>query len=298
MAPCGRNGPFRLGACLEFGVFDVAVTGASGFLGRAVVGALRRSGRSVAAVSRRPGKGLVTVSDYRETPAAPVIVHLAETSDRAAANGEGEATVSEAVNRVRALIGDGRAHIVLGSSVVVYGERGVAPFSVGDPTPADDAYARAKLASESVVREAGGAILRLSNVYGPGMARHSVLSDILAQIPGEGPLEVRDATPERDFLWIDDAAAAFVAAVVEGPAAAGTWNVASGRSVAIGRLAAMALAAAGEAGRPVRSLRPGAGGSVWIDIEDTVSRFDWRPSTSLEEGIGRLVGAGRGRTEE
>lgn len=276
-------------------MFDVAVTGASGFLGRSVVEALRRSGRSVAAVSRRAGEGMIAVSDYRQTPAAPVIVHLAETSDRAVANEGGESTVSEAVDRVTCLAREGRTRVILASSVAVYGERDDPPFRVGDPTPADDPSARAKLGSERVVHGAGGVVLRLSNVYGPGMAPGSVLADILAQIPGRGPLEVRDSRPERDFLWIEDAAAAFLAMIDEGANAAGTWNVASGRSVAIGRLATMALAAAGEGDRPVRSRRPGPGSRVRIDIEETVSRFGWRPVTSLEEGIGRLVGAGQGR---
>ena len=43
---------------------------------------------------------------------------------------------------------------------------------------------------------------------GRGMAELNVLSTILGQIPGQGPLEVRDDRPSRDFLWVEDAAEA------------------------------------------------------------------------------------------
>ena len=48
--------------------------------------------------------------------------------------------------------------------------------------------------------------MRLANVYGPGMAANNVMSDILGQVPGDGPLVVRDIAPVRDYLWIEDAA--------------------------------------------------------------------------------------------
>ncbi len=276
----------------------IVVTGASGFLAGHLCRALLMAGRDVLGVSRQPVVGFPArqVADYRHAPGGEILFHLAEPADRAGAMAAGEAHVRQVTANLEALVQAGFQRIVYASSAAVYGHSTASARRVGDPTSADDPYARGKLTCESLVGVEEGISVRLANLYGPGMGTANVVSTILAQIPGAGPLKVRDGAPVRDFLWIDDAVAGLVALVDR--AEAGVYNLGSGRGVAIRELAVMALRAAGEGDRPFEETGPGGKIShLALDIAATESATGWRPQVTLEDGIARLV-AGRGPSEQ
>ncbi|WP_340117725.1 NAD(P)-dependent oxidoreductase [Pelagibius sp. 7325] len=267
----------------------VVVTGASGFVGRAVVAELRRRGVTVAAVSRQSLAGGVTVADYADAPGGDVLVHLAEPSDRAAARKLGADHVHRTALTLQTLLAKGYGKTVYASSAVVYEDDSPSPRRVGDPTPTDDPYARAKRRCESEVSAAGGAVARLANLFGPGMASSNAISTILAQIPGEGAVEVWDDEPVRDFLWVDDAAEAIASMALSSEK--GIFNVGSGEGNSIGAVARTALAIAGDEARPVVATKPsGRRSHLVLDIEDTRRRLGWTPRTSLADGLRQLIG--------
>ena len=70
----------------------VIVTGASGFIGSRVFDQLKLSGMEAIGVSRNIGlnKDLFKVDDYRDCPKGDVLIHLAESNDRALVNSLGE----------------------------------------------------------------------------------------------------------------------------------------------------------------------------------------------------------------
>lgn len=81
----------------------------------------------------------------------------------------------------------GNANLHLLSSTLVYGtDEGRVLDEKVEPTP-DTPYAQLKLRLESIVSSSGvpGATVRLSNVYGPYMPRHVIVSRILRRIGGE-----------------------------------------------------------------------------------------------------------------
>lgn len=268
------------------------MTGASGFLGGHLCRALKTAGRDVLGVARRPLEGFPArqVADYRQTPGGDLLIHLAESSDRAAALAAGDAYVEQALTTLEALLQGGYQGVVYASSGAVYGDSATAPRRVGDPMPADNPYDRGKVACEGLVAAAGRTSVRLANVYGPGMAANNAVSTILAQIPGTGPLRVRDGAPVRDFLWIEDAVAGLVALVDR--AEAGLYNLGSGRGVALRDLARMALVAAGEGDRPLEETQPsGRTSHLVLDVAATEAATGWRPQVTAEEGMARLVEA-------
>lgn len=269
----------------------VVVTGAAGFLGRAVVRRLRHMGCDVLAVARSEAPATVRVSHYAETPDADVLIHLAQDSDRARVNAAGEHAVAAARETLRALLDKSYGRVIFGSSAALYGDTDASPRTPVHALTATDHYATLKRESEiSVLASGRGIVARLANLYGPGMSAANVLSTILRQIPGQGPLEVMDTTPIRDFLWVEDAAECLALMATARDASTGPFNVGSGTGVSIGDLAWAALDVAGESAREVRASRPGTRfSSIVLDISSTEAHYAWRPRTTLREGLRTLL---------
>jgi UDP-glucose 4-epimerase len=128
----------------------------------------------------------------------------------------------------------------------------------------------------------------LSNLYGAGMAPDTIVAEILAQIPGNAPLAVRDAKPVRDFLWVDDAAAGM--ADLAQSALGGVFNLGTGIGTSIAAVARTALALTGQDTRAVIETRPSNRASCLIlDPEDTRAAAGWAARTNLDEGLSRLL---------
>jgi len=263
----------------------VVITGASGFIGRALVRALARRGASVIAATRGDTKGMdatwTKVKDYRETPNPhdATLVHLAEQSNTVQANQRGSVHVAEVYELVAALIAKRFRRIVYASSGQIY-RRGSA-----------DAYITGKREAEKLVLAAGGAVVRLANVYGPGMSPRTLIGDIMRQIPGTGPLELGSSSPRRDFLWIDDAADG-LAAVALG-SGTGIFDLGTGVSISAGEMARLALAAAGESERPVVSQTAADSDDdvITLDLAPVRTQFAWTATVDASEGLARLVKA-------
>ena len=105
-------------------------------------------------------------------------------------------------------------------------------------------YAASKVAQEHYAlawcEAVGGAVtaLRYHNVYGPGMPRDTPYSGVAAIFrssleKGEAPRVFEDGGQMRDFVHVDDVAAANVAAVAATETGFEAFNVCSGKPVSI-----------------------------------------------------------------
>jgi UDP-glucose 4-epimerase len=269
------------------------VTGASGFLGGAVVSKSVRRGWDTLGVSRRPwapppGATALRCTDYHAIPAGDVLVHMAEDNDMSSVERFGDPYYHAALGLVEKLVEHTRGRLVYASSAAVYGSAETQPHQVDDPVTANSTYALTKLTCEQRVLAAGGAVLRFSNLFGPGMGDHNVLGDILRQIPGTGALRVRDASPVRDFLWISDAAEAVCDVIAAN--LHGVFNVGSGVGVSIGELATRCLRLAGEGTREVQAtVRGGPSNCLVVAVDGTTWACGWQPTTPLDVGLARLL---------
>jgi nucleoside-diphosphate-sugar epimerase len=269
----------------------VVVTGASGFIARAVVPLLRATGGvSVVPVSRRRVPGGTQVSSYEEAPAGDVLIHLAEDNDRARVSQAPPEYARQVRATLAALRRKGYSRVVYASSGVLYGDRRAHAHDVDDEIVASDAYAALKRDCElEILGWSGGVVARLSNVYGPAMAEGNVVSTIVRQIPGHGPLRVSDTRPIRDFLWVDDAARGLTAMALGRPAG-DVFNLATGIGTSVGDIAVAALAAAGERTRPVAGANEGRCASVMIlNPAGTARTYGWRAEVTVTLGLSMLV---------
>lgn len=281
------------------------VTGASGFIGSAVVKALLAAGASVIAVSRsRPDvpKGVEhrQVSDYGATPApgGSVLIHLAETHDIAIADRAGAACHLDASLRVaRNLLDKPYQTVIYASSGVVYGDGDCRPHHPDDPIATNSAYAAAKHAVEKLVMARGGTVARLANVYGRGMGKGTVVSDILRQIPGSGPLRIGNGAAARDFVWLDDAADGL--AMMGRSPNPGVYNISTGVGVTVRALAESALWIGGQADRQVEETNKSQAKSCLVlDPLQTTHDFGWRARTSLDQGLLSLLEEASGNAND
>jgi UDP-glucose 4-epimerase len=146
-------------------------------------------------------------------------------SPGAALRSEYESINVEATRRLADLASDRGARIVFASTINVYGAtHGAAPRTESDPLNPDSIYAETKVRAEQIVRDAGGLVLRLAAVYGPGMKGNYPklmrLLDRTRVLPGDG-------RNRRTLVHVDDAAAAVIAALAL--SGAGTYNVTDAR---------------------------------------------------------------------
>jgi nucleoside-diphosphate-sugar epimerase len=278
----------------------VVITGASGFLGGCVLRALAAQQHVEAiAVTRKEIPGWHKVRDYSQSPEGDILIHLAEDGDRARVAKSGLAYEEEVLSTLDALLAKGYRKVIYASSGVLYGDADIQAHFSNDPIRTDDAYALVKRQSElAVLKLQSGIVVRLANIYGPGMSKNNVMSTILRQIPGEGALEVMVTSPVRDFIWVEDAAEGIVALAlnkVKDGVESGLYNLGTGVGTSIGALASLALEIAGQPDRPVQAkYSPGQQSSIILNFSETTSACGWRPKTSLRQGLARMLNNNEG----
>ena len=134
-------------------------------------------------------------------------------------------------------------------------------------------------------------MLRLSNAYGPGQRTgtgQGVVGHWFEALRSGRPVRLfGDPETIRDYVYIDDVAAAFVAVhLADGPLPS-ILNVGSGRPTSLRELLTLVLHAAERPDQPVEftSDRPFDRRHTWLDISEARRSLGWRPATSLEAGL-------------
>lgn len=144
---------------------------------------------------------------------------------------------------------DASVPVVYASSAAVYGDCGELPIRESAPTRPRSPYGADKLGCELhgfVASTAFGVPtigLRLFNVYGPRQDPASPYSGVISvfceRLLGGRPIDIHgDGSQTRDFIFVADVVAAFLAAMAGSrPTAAAVYNVCSGRTTSILELA-------------------------------------------------------------
>ncbi len=241
----------------------VAVTGATGFVGRNLVRRLAEQGYSVRALVRR-GKtveGAEVVSGDLESPealnalvrGARFVFHL---GGRVTASNEAEfdrANVDGTTMLVKAAAEAGIERLIHVSSLAVTGPslRGIPVDEKAGPAPVT-AYGRSKLKGEIVVRDSRvpWVIARPCAVYGPHDRAFLDLFRSVARL-GVAPV-IGDGRQELSMIHVEDLCEALVRLAVSPGCESGLYHVAHPEVVSQMDLAAAVGAALG---RPARSVR-------------------------------------------
>lgn len=134
------------------------------------------------------------------------------------------------------------------------------------------------------------ATVRLCNLFGPWPGeRTDLVHEVIAQLRRDGQASVRTRAPERDFLYVEDAARAVAAlALAE---RSGVFNLGSGEAVTVGRVVDVLSE---WSGCPVYSKEEKTRRipRICVDAGKLRAATGWTPLHTLEDGLARTYAAG------
>ena len=214
-------------------------------------------------------------------------------------NVRGTYTVLEAC-RAAATVAAPVERVVVASSDKAYGDQDELPYREDSPLlaryPYDVSKACADLIARSYATTYGTpvAVGRLANVYGGGDMNFSRLVPGASRslLEGEGPVVRSDGSPERDWLYVQDAVEAYLAMAdsLDRPELRGrAWNAGSGSPVSVLDLVGTLGRVSGAAVEPdVRGegVPEGELDRQVVDASAMREELGWEPAFDLERGLG------------
>jgi UDP-glucuronate 4-epimerase len=206
-------------------------------------------------------------------------------------------------------------HLVFASTSSVYGANTNMPFSVHRSTEHPlTLYAATKKANEMMAHSYAHLYgfpctgLRFFTVYGPWGRPDMALFLFTKAILADEPIKVfNEGRHKRDFTYVDDIVEGVIRTLDHPPAARPDWNsdepdpatssapyaiynIGNQRSVDLLRYIEVLEEKLGKKAQlEMLPLQPGDVPNTEADVSDLVRDVSYRPSTTVEEGIGRFV---------
>ena len=275
----------------------VVVTGATGFVGRHLVQRLQAKGINVLELSRAHGFDICR--DEIRLDGVDHVLHLAgATGVPKSWHKPLEFFETNALGTVRVL--DCCRHAQCGVtylSAYIYGVPQYLPIAEDHPVSSNNPYAFSKRIGEeacSFFAQNYGVscvTLRLFNTFGPGQSLDFIVPFIVAQVLDQRRkmIEVQDLGPQRDYVYIDDAVEAILAAS-DAPRGS-VFNIGSGRAYSVEDIIRTATAVAGVE-KPYRAVGQRRRNEIDCVVADTTAlrnAVGWTPRVSLEVGLHKLI---------
>jgi CDP-glucose 4,6-dehydratase len=307
---------------------SVLVTGAYGLLGGWLVKALLEGGAAVTVVRRdataRSVLHLMELDDAVDVVHGDIcsegligralaeyevdtVFHLAAQTLVPTANRSPVSTFETNIRGTWLLLEACRQHdvdrVVVASSDKAYGPHKELPyredFALQPVYPYDVSKAATDLLSRSYwhMWQLPVAVTRFANLYGGGDVNASRLvpEAVTAALAGRPPVVRSDGSPERDFLYVEDAVAAYLAiaqALGRGEGRGEAFNAGGGRPHRVGDVVELICRLAGTDVVPdIRGTGTPAGeiDRQWVDYSKLNRLTGWEPTVTIEEGMRRTI---------
>jgi CDP-glucose 4,6-dehydratase len=313
---------------LEVSDRSVLVTGAYGLLGSWLVKALLERGTRVVALRRDEPvtSALEAMGLEREIDVVHgeldhdgliaralgqydvgSVFHLAAQTVVGAASRAPAATFETNVRGTWLVLEACRAHgaerVIVASSDKAYGAQEQLPYRETQPLLARYPYDVSKAACDMIARSFWHsyglpvAVTRFANLYGGGDTNGSRLvpETVCAALAGRRPVIRSDGSPERDFLYVEDAARAYMAiwdALGRGEGRGEAFNAGGGGTHRVGDVVELICRLAGSSVTPEVRGRGTPLGEIdrqWVDFTKLRELTGWEPAVDLEQGLARTI---------
>lgn len=307
---------------------SVLVTGAHGLLGAWLVKALLEAGARVVAIRRDEpalsGLSLLGLADRVDIVHGDVctdglvaralgeydvdsVFHLAAQTLVGTANHAPLSTFETNIRGTWLLLEACRAHgverVLVASSDKAYGRQAQLPYHEGQPLQPIYPYDVSKAAADLLARSYWHtfalpvAVTRCANLYGGADCNRSRLvpEAVCAALAGRAPVVRSDGSPERDFLYVEDAVRAYLGlwhALGRGEARGQAFNAGGGSPHRVGDVVALICRLAGSDARPELRGQGVPHGEIdrqWVDSSRLRELTGWQPSVTLEQGLRRTI---------
>jgi NAD dependent epimerase/dehydratase len=306
----------------------VLVTGADGFIGSHVTEALVRSGYEVRAFVQYNsfnslgwldrsapdvrGGFEVFAGDIRDPHGVRAAVTRCDTVLHLAAliaipySYHSPATyidtnITGTLNVVQAARDCGVTKVVHTSTSEVYGTAQFVPITEQHPLQGQSPYSASKIGADQIALSyfhsfgTPVAVIRPFNTYGPRQSARAVIPTIITQLSrGRREIQLGAITPTRDFSYVSDTVAGFVAVALSDGAIGEVINVGSNFEISIGDTAQVIADVMG-CELTIRTdesrLRPEKSEveRLWASNEKAARLLQWAPSYAGRDGFRRGI---------
>jgi NAD dependent epimerase/dehydratase len=189
------------------------------------------------------------------------------------------------------------ARLVHTSTSEVYGTALSVPIDEQHPLQPQSPYSASKIGADMMAlsywhaHEVPVTVVRPFNTYGPRQSARAVIPTVLTQLhSGAERIRLGAVSPRRDFNYVSDTVAGFLALADCDEAVGRATNIGSGREISIGDLVELLFDITGrriEVETDEDRLRP-AGSEVerlLCDHTSATRMTGWRPEVGLEDGL-------------
>jgi CDP-glucose 4,6-dehydratase len=197
----------------------------------------------------------------------------------------------------------GAERVVVASSDKAYGAHDELPYREHLALQPRYPYDVSKAATDLLARsywhtwELAVAVTRFANIYGGGDSNPSRLvpETVSAALAGRAPVVRSDGSPERDFLYVEDAVAAYLAiseALGRDEGRGEAFNAGGGRPHRVLDVVELICRLAGSGVEPeVRGAGTPTGeiDRQWVDPTKLRELTGWQPRFELEDGLRRTI---------
>jgi dTDP-glucose 4,6-dehydratase len=210
-----------------------------------------------------------------------------------------ETNIKGTLNVLQAARDQGLSRVIHTSTSEVYGTAQFVPITEKHPLQGQSPYSATKIAADQLAYsfyssfELPVVTVRPVNTYGPRQSARAVIPTIITQIAnGKREIKLGAITPTRDFSYVQDTVAGFIAALVGNSGLGEVINIGSNFEISIGETAQLISECMGvpieliaeiERMRPVNSEVE----RLWADNAKAKELFGWHPTYSEREGFKR-----------
>jgi NAD dependent epimerase/dehydratase len=210
-----------------------------------------------------------------------------------------DTNVKGTLNVVQAARDLGVGKVVHTSTSEVYGTARFVPITEEHPLQGQSPYSASKIGADQIALSFYSsfgtpvAVLRPFNTYGPRQSARAIIPTIITQIAaGSREIKLGSLHPTRDFSYVDDTVAGFLASLATDAALGEVVNLGSNFEISMGDTARLIAETMGADVRIVtdeQRLRPEKSEveRLWASNAKAAALLGWRPAFGGEDGFRR-----------
>jgi dTDP-glucose 4,6-dehydratase len=203
------------------------------------------------------------------------------------------------LNVVQAARDLGIERVIHTSTSEVYGTARFVPITEEHPLQGQSPYSASKIGADQLAMsfylsfDTPVSIIRPFNTFGPRQSARAVIPSIMIQIlSGAREIKLGSLHPTRDFSFVTDTVAGFMAAITHEAAIGQTINIGSGFEISIADTVSLIAEVLGVDVAVVgdeQRVRPAASEveRLWASAKKAESLLDWRPAYAGLDGFRR-----------